>query len=455
MASQTSTRADFTATELETFDRFIADLTIGNIHKGKTADVIHEVWRTSYRGLWIKRQTGYETTTPTVRAWDTKLVFAFCKDHMLVPVMMGRSKWLERRMRNAMGDAQAKLNDERLVKPQPVAQQPAPSAPAASVDMDEVRRVASRAATENIAAKLEAGLEKIDSAVRVGIRKEMDDAIEQMMARAEQARPLQIVDAKGITKAVAGHTHQAFEKVLKLAAARVNVLLIGPAGSGKSHMAQQVADALELDFFFINCSEGMSESKLEGYLAPTGKAGRFEFITTDFIRAYENGGVFLLDEVDACDPNVLLVINAALANGHLALPKRYDNPVATRHEDFVLIASANTYGTGANRMYVGRNQLDEATLDRFRMGQIEMDFDAALEAQLVADDEVRNAWQRVRAAVNTYKLRRVISTRTMVEAATKLKAAGFTLPEMLGQLTMGWSDDELSRVGLRKDRTWA
>jgi hypothetical protein len=40
---------------------------------------------------------------------------------------------------------------------------------------------------------------------------------------------------------------------------------------------------------------------------------------------------------------------------------------------FVCIAAANTFGTGADRQYVGRNQLDESTLDRFRIGQIELD----------------------------------------------------------------------------------
>lgn len=39
---------------------------------------------------------------------------------------------------------------------------------------------------------------------------------------------------------------------------------------------------------------------------------------------YEEGGVFLLDEVDAADANVLLVINQALANGHLPVPNRTD-----------------------------------------------------------------------------------------------------------------------------------
>ena len=81
-----------------------------------------------------------------------------------------------------------------------------------------------------------------------------------------------------------------------------------------------------------------------------------------------NGGVFLFDEIDAADANVLLVVNSALANGRMSVPSRHDQPVAKKHSEFVCIAAANTFGRGADRVYVGRNELDEATLDRFRIG---------------------------------------------------------------------------------------
>lgn len=418
------------------------------ILKGKTADRCHTAQRTWNRRSFIKSATDYAITTPTVRAWPTEHVLAFCKFYEIMPVIRGGRWYLTNRLKNDMGETEyAKL-----------AGTPKPEVATVAVDgFDEkkVEEIAEKAATTKIAEKLEAGLEKIGVESARTLAALAASARDEMLDLAEKVRPLELVSADGNTSAITGIQHADFEKVLKLCAVRLNILLIGPAGCGKSHMAGQVADALQLPFYFINCSEGMSESKLEGYLAPTGTSGRFEFITTDFIRAFEDGGVFLMDEVDACDPNVLLILNAALANGHIALPKRYDNPVAKRHEDFVLIASANTYGTGANRMYVGRNQLDEATLDRFRMGQVEMDFDRNMETSLVDDDEIRNAWWKIRDACDTNRIRRVISTRTMAEAATRLRPAGFDLTDMLGQLTMGWSPDELSRVGLTQERKWA
>ena len=193
-------------------------------------------------------------------------------------------------------------------------------------------------------------------------------ALRDKVAELEANKPtvIEVRQANGTAVQITGAVHEAFEEVLQLAAARKHIFLPGPAGCGKSHMAKQVADALGLPFGFISCSAGMSESQLLGRRVPNGDHGQFVYEATDFVRCYENGGVFLFDELDAADSNVLLVVNSALANGHMALPNRTENPVAKRHPDFVCIAAANTFGRGADRQYVGRNELDESTLDRFR-----------------------------------------------------------------------------------------
>lgn len=99
-------------------------------------------------------------------------------------------------------------------------------------------------------------------------------------------------------------------------------------------------------------------------------------VRTQFREAYENGGVFLLDEVDASDPDALTASNSALSNGMAAFP----DALVRKHEDFVAIAAGNTFGSGADRQYVGRNQLDAATLDRFTV--FEVDYDEMLELEI-------------------------------------------------------------------------
>ena len=169
----------------------------------------------------------------------------------------------------------------------------------------------------------------------------------------------------------------------------------------------------------------MSEGQLLGRLvSPIGEGGTFEYVRSEFVRCYEEGGVFLFDEVDGADSNTLLVLNAALANGHMAVSNRPGNPVAMKHKDFVCIAAANTYGTGADRQYVGRNQLDESTLDRFRIGQVEMDYDAEIEAMLCPDDNLRLILTEVRNKIRLAGLRRIISTRFMRGMHTTCSSSG-------------------------------
>lgn len=248
--------------------------------------------------------------------------------------------------------------------------------------------------------------------------------------------------------------HAKFVDVLKRVEAKIPVLLVGPAGSGKTHLASQVAEALDLPFSFNSMSEGVSESHLLGRMLPDAK-GVWQYQPSPFVKAYRDGGVHLLDEIDAAEPNLLVTINAALANGQLSLPFAQVEPIK-RHENSVIVAAANTFGNGADRQYVGRNQLDAATVDRFKMGTIEMDYDRKVEEALAkahagegdasyrVTEMLQWAWG-VRDSIRAAKLRRIMSTRNIIDGA-KLLAVGVSLAEVKAAYFTGWADDEKSRI---------
>jgi hypothetical protein len=298
--------------------------------------------------------------------------------------------------------------------------------------------------------ELENAILKVDEAeVRSLIDADVERIVgktrDEMLAQGVVKQQLEVKLPNGETRAVEGKAHASLPRCIRLAAARRNVLLVGPAGSGKTHLASQVADALGLTFAHISCSAGMSEGQLTGRLLPIGDGGRFEYVRSEFVRCYEDGGVFLFDEIDAADSNTLLVLNSALANGQMALANRPDEPVAVKHPDFVAIAAANTFGTGADRQYVGRNQLDESTLDRFRIGQVEMDYDAEVEKSLCPDDELRTRLQGYRDSIRINRLRRIVSTRFLRDAFV-MKQAGDSDAEIDAALFAGWSPDEVRKV---------
>lgn len=169
-------------------------------------------------------------------------------------------------------------------------------------------------------------------------------------------------------KELPGVQHSKFETVLKFVANDEPVYLAGPAGSGKNVICKQVAQALGLDFYFSNAVT--QEYKLTGFTDANGN-----FHESQFYKAFTKGGLFMLDEMDASIPEVLIILNAAIANRYFDFPAPIGKVEA--NENFRVIAAGNTYGHGADSSYVGRNALDAASLDRFAM--IEIDYDERIE----------------------------------------------------------------------------
>lgn len=167
--------------------------------------------------------------------------------------------------------------------------------------------------------------------------------------------------------------HPKFDTVLKKIAMGDAVYMYGPAGSGKNILAQQVAKALGLDFYY--CSTITQEYKLEGFIDAGGV-----YHETEFYRAFKNGGLFMLDEMDASCPEALIILNNALEQGYFTFPCG----VVKAHENFRCIAAGNTCGHGATIEFNGRMKIDEATLNRFSIEY--MGYDERIELACAGDD---------------------------------------------------------------------
>ena len=260
-------------------------------------------------------------------------------------------------------------------------------------------------------------------------------------------RVLEVRSDAGIVK-LEERTNPVFERVLGLVSQGENVLIVGPSGCGKTHLCEQIAKALNRRFGMLSGSAGASESQIMGWLLPS-DGGRFEYQPSEFIDLYEGGNsIFLFDEYDAFDGNMLLCANSALANGHITVPQRIGNQRVKRGENVGIIATANTYGTGADPIYSGRNQLDGATLDRFIV--IEMTYDTGLEKDMAKagglTDSQLERFHGLRSRVETAGLLRVISTRALKKVISNMRC-GMDFGPALQDLTTGWSADEKQRGG--------
>jgi ssDNA-binding Zn-finger/Zn-ribbon topoisomerase 1 len=282
------------------------------------------------------------------------------------------------------------------------------------------------------------------------ITSNISDIVANGLAAMQNAAPQNITHSISINGAepvaVNGAMHKALPRVIALAKAGFNILIVGPAGAGKTYLGEQLAEVLGREFRTASCAPGLPESALIGRNIPNLTTGAETYRQSEFVRLYRDGGVFLLDEVDNADASTLLILNSALANGHMTIPS---GDRIERHPNFVLIASANTYGHGQDRQYVGRTQLDAAFLDRFVGATLTLDYDPDLERQLCPELALREKVQDIRAKARALpNFRRIVSTRALIAARKLVYELGDSIPAAMLAISEGWTREDRQAVGI-------
>lgn len=194
----------------------------------------------------------------------------------------------------------------------------------------------------------------------------------------------------------------------------IPIYLYGPTGSGKSWTLQKIAETLSKTFVFTNSPQ--DELALKGYLNVVGK-----YITTQYRNCYENGGIFLLDEMDACPPEVLVALNSDLSGDFGYFPDK----IVRKHKNFRLVASGNTLGQGGTFDYTARNRLDASTLNRFLI--IHFDHDPKLEKLLAPSVDMKEI-SKFRKTIKDNNIKFNLSTRKVIY---QQKLHDLNLPEKL------------------------
>lgn len=198
-------------------------------------------------------------------------------------------------------------------------------------------------------------------------------AAEEAGKVASPERVIVVREGKEPARVDLGVQHFKFPLLLRVLETGMHAYLVGPAGTGKTTAAHQAEKALTLGRYECQSFYGtMTATTLLGYKDANGN-----YHDTPLRRAYESGGLWCADEVDAGNANGTVVLNSALANGVCS----FADKMVVRHAGFRCVACANTVGQGASRQYVGRNQIDAATLDRFCF--IDWPIDEGLESALL------------------------------------------------------------------------
>tara|TARA_R110002012_G_scaffold85098_3_gene212286 strand:- start:8222 stop:9706 length:1485 start_codon:yes stop_codon:yes gene_type:complete len=277
--------------------------------------------------------------------------------------------------------------------------------------------------------------------------KAIQDLVEETIAKTVTPQIIGVdVTVNNVTIGhVDGTPHMKFERILTSIARRKMSWICGPTGSGKTTAAQMAATALNMDYTEISCGPETDQYELFGHITPDGR-----YIEGKIRSVFENGGILMLDEIDNSNPSALVSMNTALSNGGAMFPDGY----VKRHPDFVCIAGANTWGNGADRQYVGRTEIDAATISRFKF--IDFDYDETAERDWAGHDQ--KEWVdfilQVRHAAFERGLEVIVSPRASINGASELRDGDdfYTIADEYVWNPMSASDKEMLKSAIGWER---
>jgi MoxR-like ATPase len=141
-----------------------------------------------------------------------------------------------------------------------------------------------------------------------------------------------------------------------------NVLLEGPVGVGKTHLALAVAGELGSKFFRVDGDSRYSEQKLSGWFDPPLAIqkgfGPDSFVAGPLTLAMREGGVLFINELNRLPEGVQNILLPAIDERLLMIPRLGEIRAAP---GFLVVATQNP------KEFVATSHLSEAILDRFEL----------------------------------------------------------------------------------------
>jgi cobaltochelatase CobS len=241
-----------------------------------------------------------------------------------------------------------------------------------------------------------------------------------------------------------------------IAGAPGSKLLKGPTGSGKTELAILIADRMNLPLYQLNFSEQSSFEHLFGSVdLVSGEGGVVTApVVGPVVKAYTNGGVLLLDEVDKAPAELQPTLFAILEGKPVQDTVHHS---LLQNNGCIVLCTGNTSGQGLSHAYSSSQVLDAAL--RGRMSVVKLDYpEPQFELEILEEQfpmipsVIRNYFVKLGGMLRQDESLEVpFSPRTLVKLCQSLLIEGINTPliESFESEYMDLYDDEVQTNAIR------
>lgn len=169
---------------------------------------------------------------------------------------------------------------------------------------------------------------------------------------------------------------------------KMNILLEGDAGTGKTTSVMNWCAKRHMNFFAIPSNSALDFTQLIGGLFPDAD-GKLKWVDGAVTQIVRNGGVLLANELNNAHKSLGQYLMSLGDDRRSITIMSHDNEVIKAHENFLLVADQNPN-------YRGTQLLNEAWKDRFEI-KVRYNYDNDLEKKFIRSSSLLELAQGMRA----------------------------------------------------------
>jgi MoxR-like ATPase len=199
--------------------------------------------------------------------------------------------------------------------------------------------------------------------------------------------------------------------------AKRNVLLEGPVGVGKTHLALAVTQELGIPVYRVDGDSRYSEQKLSGWFDPPTVIkkgfGKDAFIPGPLVEAMQEGGILFINELNRLPEGVQNILLPAIDERMILVPRLGE---IRAKEGFLVIATQNP------KEFVATSHLSEAILDRFEL--VVLDYQSEEEETSIVSARIQPKGSDERSlALGAVRIARMTREHPKIRRGASVRAA--------------------------------